>query len=158
MQISRRQRGFTLIEVMISVAIVGILASILIPSVRDYTVRAKMAEVMLAFTECRNIISEIYQSSESSPGANNWGCENATQETQYQYVLAITTTAEGVVKIALTGFGDLRIDTQDVTMAPLDFQGNRPVVGEGRISVWRCGSTADGTTLSPHYLPGNCKG
>ena len=155
MRIAHRQRGFTLIEVMIVVAIIGILSSLLIPSIRDYTVRARMAEVMLAFQECRNTISELYQSGESSPGANNWGCESATQG---QYVLAINTTNDGTIKIALTGFNDLRIDTQDVTMAPLDFQGNRPTVGESRITQWRCGSTADGTTLRPHYLPGNCKG
>ena len=155
MEKSHRQGGFTLIEVMIVVAIIGILSSLMVPSIRDYTIRAKMTEVMLAFQECRNTISELYQSGESSPGANNWGCEDATRG---QFVLAVNTTDEGAIKIALTGFGDLRIDTQDITMAPLDFQGNRPVVGESRITQWRCGSPLDGTTLKSHYLPGNCKG
>ena len=151
----QKQQGFTLIEVMIVVAIIGILSAIVIPSARDYAVRAKMAEVMLAFQTCREAISETYQTGESSPGANNWTCEGSTQS---QYVLAVNTTDEGTIKIALTGFNDLRIDTLDVTMAPLDFQGNRPTVGESRIAQWRCGSTLDGTTLPAHYLPGNCKG
>jgi type IV pilus assembly protein PilA len=155
MEISHRQRGFTLIEVMIVVAIIGILAAIVIPAARDYAIRAKMSEVMLAFGTCRQAVSEIYQSGESSPGANNWGCEDTTQG---QYVLAVNTTEDGTIKIALKGFGDLRIDTQDVTLAPLDFQGNQPTVGESRIAQWRCGSPADGTTLRPNYLPGNCRG
>ena len=155
MEISHRQGGFTLIEVMIVVAIIGILSAIVIPAARDYALRAKMSEVMLAFGTCRQAVSEVYQEGEASPGANNWGCEDSTQG---QYILAVTTTDEGIIKIAITGFGDLRVDTQDVTLAPLDFMGNRPVVGESRITQWRCGSPLDGTTLRAHYLPGNCKG
>jgi type IV pilus assembly protein PilA len=154
-RISSTQRGFTLVEVMIVVAIIGILSAIVIPAARDYAIRAKMSEVMLAFATCREAISEVYQAGESSPGPNNWGCEESTTS---QYVLAVNTTDEGTIKIAITGFGDLRIDTQDVTLAPLDFQGARPVVGESRIAQWRCGSSADGTTLRINYLPGNCRG
>jgi type IV pilus assembly protein PilA len=149
------QQGFTLIEVMIVVAVIGVLSAIVIPAARDYAIRAKMSEVMLAFGTCRQAISEVYQAGETSPGANNWNCEDSTQS---QFVLAVNTTEEGTIKIAVTGFGDLRIDTHDVTLAPLDFQGNRPIVGESRISSWRCGSPVDGTSLPARYLPGNCRG
>jgi len=149
------QHGFTLIEVMIVVAVIGVLSAIVIPAARDYAIRAKMSEVMLAFGTCREAISETYQAGESSPGANNWTCEDSTRS---QYVLAVNTTDEGTIKIAVTGFNDLRIDTHDITLAPLDFQGNRPTVGESRIASWRCGSPVDGTDLPPRYLPGNCRG
>jgi type IV pilus assembly protein PilA len=126
-----------------------------IPAARDYALRAKMSEVMLAFGTCRQAVSEVYQGGESSPGADNWGCEESTKS---QFIDLVTTSDEGIIKFTLKGFNDLRLDTHDVTMAPLDFQGNRPVVGESRITQWRCGSPIDGTTLKPNYLPGNCKG
>jgi type IV pilus assembly protein PilA len=56
----RRQKGFTLIELMIVVAIVGILAAIALPAYQDYTVRAKMSEAVLAVTTPKTIVSEAF--------------------------------------------------------------------------------------------------
>ena len=66
----RIQQGFTLIELMIVVAIIGILAAVALPAYQDYTVRAKMSEVMLAASACRTGITEIYQTGGTPPGAN----------------------------------------------------------------------------------------
>ncbi len=68
------QKGFTLIELMIVVAIIGILAAVALPAYQDYTIRAKMSEVLLAASACRTSITEIYQSGGSAPGVNNRGC------------------------------------------------------------------------------------
>ncbi len=70
------QKGFTLIELMIVVAIIGILAAVALPAYQDYTVRAKMSEVVLAASSCRTSVTEIYQSSSSvaTMTGGQWGC------------------------------------------------------------------------------------
>jgi len=71
------QKGFTLIELMIVVAIIGILAAVALPAYQDYTKRAKLSEVILAASACRTSVTEVYQSGSASqaPGADGWGCE-----------------------------------------------------------------------------------
>ncbi len=74
---SKMQKGFTLIELMIVVAIIGILAAIALPAYQDYTKRAKMSEAILAASACRTTITEVYQSATSLPAAGSWGCESS---------------------------------------------------------------------------------
>ena len=155
MRIKNSQNGFTLIELMIVVAIIGVIASIALPNFRSYAIRAKASEAMLAFTHCRTLISEVYQSGESSPGVDGFGCESADPVSKY--VFSIHTKADGTIIVTLNGFNDLRVDTHDVTLSPLDFQAKHGIVGESRITQWRCGAAQDGTTLSPQYLPAGCR-
>src|SRR2546422_1443530 len=77
------QKGFTLIELMIVVAIIGILAAVALPAYQDYTVRAKMSEVILAASACRTSITEVYQTGGTAPAANGWGCENTQVGSKY---------------------------------------------------------------------------
>jgi type IV pilus assembly protein PilA len=154
----RMQQGFTLIELMIVVAIIGILAAVALPAYQDYTVRSKMSEVLLAMSACRTSITEVYQSGGTPPGAGNWGCEGGVAS---KYVAGINTDLNGVVTATVQGIS-ASVDGKVVSLAPL--YGNATTLatvaanmGQGLFG-WRCGSSVDGTTLSSKYLPGSCRG
>lgn len=157
MRRTSRQAGFTIIEVMLVTMIIGILAALVLPSIRVETARVKMSEALLAFGTCRNMVTELYNSGSDSPGAGNWGCESAVGLPVSVYVDSVTTEDDGLIKVSLRGFNDLRIDFHDLTLTPLDNTGTRAVDGS-IVRRWRCGSVADGTTVPPQYLPGTCRG
>jgi type IV pilus assembly protein PilA len=154
---AKNQSGFTIIEVMLVTMIIGVLAALVLPSIRVETARVKMSEALLAFGTCRNMVTEMYNSGGDPPGAGNWGCESVVGTPVSVYVDSVTTEDDGLIRVSLRGFNDLRIDTHDLTLTPLDNTGTRAVAGS-IIRRWRCGSVADGTTVPAKYLPGTCRG
>jgi type IV pilus assembly protein PilA len=154
------QKGFTLIELMIVVAIIGILAAVALPAYQDYTIRARMSEVILAMSACRTSVTEVYQSGGAAPGANNWGCEIGGT-TSTKYVNAITTDANGVI-LATVQSVSTSVNGSQVQLQPLappnpgtnaTFQPNNSQTLFG----WRCGPTAtNGVPIK--FLPGSCRG
>jgi type IV pilus assembly protein PilA len=150
----KKQSGFTIIEIMLVVVIIGVLAVVAVRSANGYAVRAKVSEAVLALATCRTVVGEVYMSADTLPGPNTWGCETANNS---KYVDTITTSAEGIIRVGLRNFGDLRIDFHTISLAPLDSTGTL-MTDVGRVARWRCGAPADGTDLNAEFLPATCRG
>ena len=150
------QKGFTLIELMIVVAIIGILAAVALPAYQDYTIRAKLSEVILAMSACRTSITEVYQTGGTPPNANSWGCESGVSS---KYVQGLASNANGIVTATIQNIS-ADVNGKQVTLAPMINTGianSGTDMGKG-LTGWRCGSSTDGTNLNSKFLPGSCRG
>jgi type IV pilus assembly protein PilA len=149
----RVQQGFTLIELMIVVAIIGILAAVALPAYKSYTLKAKVSEVVLAASQCRTSVAEVYQTAPAgtTPGANGWGCEGGSTK----YVSGVATDANGVITVTAQGTGETDIDGKTITLTPMKDATTAAAVGDipTQISSFQCKPG----TMAAQYLPGSCK-
>jgi type IV pilus assembly protein PilA len=140
----RVQQGFTLIELMIVVAIIGILAAVALPAYQDYTKKAKVSEVILAASTCRTAITEAVQTNPGStlPGAGEWGCESSSSTSKY--VEKVETDDNGAIRVTAQELGDAN---GTVILVPT-IDTDKKLVTE-----WKCGPG----TMGAKFLPGSCK-
>jgi type IV pilus assembly protein PilA len=131
------QKGFTLIELMIVVAIIGILAAVALPAYQDYTVRAKVSEVMLAASSGKTAVTEAAATLSAMPAAASVDVQ--TQSSKYVASVAY----DGASVITATARGDSNIDTKTITMTG--------AYASGQVT-WTCGGTIDNK-----YRPSSCK-
>ena len=157
---SRTSRGFTLIELMIVVAIIGILAAVAIPAYQDYTIRAKVSEMLLAANGCKTAVTETLSSASAADVSASLPKACDTQATKF--VSAIAVDANGVITVsgnhnALRG--STSASANAIALTPLqsgDTAVNGSTDGGKAISGWRCGP-ASSNPLPVKYLPASCK-
>jgi len=149
-----------LIELMIVIAVIGILGALALPAYQDYTLRAKVSEMLMAANGCKTAVNEVVSSASDAnvAAALPKACESQTSK----YVTSIAVDANGVITVvgnhsALRG--STSASANAIALTPLqtgETALNGSTDGGKSISGWRCGPAAS-NGLPVKYLPASCK-
>jgi len=160
------QKGFTLIELMIVVAIIGILAAIAIPAYSDYTIRAQVTEGLNLASSAKSAVSETYGSNGTWPGTNSAAGLDASGNIKGKYVTGVGVGTGGTITITYGGQANAKINADTLTMTPYTSLngdvawvcGNKGTTGTSGLTL-ASGATAPttGGSLESKYRPANCR-
>ena len=154
------QKGLTLIELMIVIAVIGILGALALPAYQDYTIRAKVSEMLLAANGCKTAVTEVITSSSDSNVSAQ--LPKACESQSSKYVSGIAVDGNGAITV--TGNhealrGSTNASANAIALTPLqtgDTAINGSTDGGKPIAGWRCGP-ASSNGLPVKYLPASCK-